>query len=61
VDAYADYKRLFGGEPRTVKAVAVITDSDNTGSRVMADYDDFAFVKAPPDTTGAVPSPSGKE
>lgn len=48
VDAYADYKRLFGGEPRLVKALAVITDSDNTQTPVMADYDDFTFLIGPP-------------
>ncbi|MDP6778981.1 MAG: DUF3047 domain-containing protein [Candidatus Latescibacteria bacterium] len=47
VDAYADYKRLFGGEPRIVEAVAVITDSDNTGEPVMADYDDIMFFIPP--------------
>jgi len=55
VDAYGDYKRLYGGEPRLVKYVAVITDSDNTNTFVMADYDDFSFVKAPPDTLEMVP------
>ncbi len=49
VDAYADYKRLFGGEPRPVRAVAVITDSDNTQEPVMADYDDIMFLIPPAD------------
>ena len=49
VDAYADYKRVFGGEPRPVNAVAVITDSDNTGEPVMADYDDIIFYIPPAD------------
>jgi hypothetical protein len=43
VDAYDDYKRLFGGEPRLVQALAVLSDSDNTNSPVAADYDDFVF------------------
>ena len=55
VDAYADYKRLYGGEPRPVKYVAVITDSDNTGTFVQADYDDFMFLQVPPDTLEMVP------
>ena len=55
VDAYADYKRLYGGEPRPVQYVAVITDSDNTGTFVQADYDDFTFLQVPPDTLQMVP------
>lgn len=58
VDAYDDYRRLFGGEPRLVQALAVITDSDNTNSPVSADYDDFVFligsgeeINGPIDTT----------
>jgi len=27
----ADYRRLFGGEPRQLGAIAVMTDTDNTG------------------------------
>ena len=49
VDVYADYKRLFGGEPRKVQAFAVITDSDNTNTPVKADYDDISFWISPPD------------
>ncbi len=44
VDAYEDYKRLFGGEPRVVQALAIISDSDNTRTPVSADYDDFVFL-----------------
>ncbi|MBB29477.1 MAG: hypothetical protein CME25_11320 [Gemmatimonadetes bacterium] len=51
VNAYEDYRRLFGGEPRLVEAIAVITDSDNTLSPVKADYDDFLFLIAAPDST----------
>jgi hypothetical protein len=53
VNAYEDYRRLFGGEPRLVEALAVITDSDNTLSPVKADYDDFQFLIASPDTTAS--------
>ena len=52
VNAYEDYKRLFGGEPRL--AFAVITDSDNTKSPVRADYDDVVFLIAPEDTSKSV-------
>ena len=47
VNAYEDYKRLFGGEPRTVRILGVITDADNTKSLSKADYDDFTFIKVP--------------
>ncbi len=47
VNAYEDYKRVFGGEPRPVRSLAVITDSDNTNTYVEADYDDFIFLKSP--------------
>ena len=44
VDVAADYRRLFGerGVPR-VQGIAVLTDSDNTGSRAAGDYRFFAF------------------
>jgi hypothetical protein len=48
VNAYEDYKRLFGGEPRTVRILGVITDANNTQTLSAADYDDFTFVKLPP-------------
>lgn len=47
VNAYEDYKRLFGGEPRTVRILGVITDADNTKTFSKADYDDFTFIKVP--------------
>jgi len=62
VDAYEDYKRLFGGEPRIVQALAVLSDSDNTDSPVSADYDDFVFLIGPsPDATTSVEQPDGTE
>lgn len=60
VNAYEDYKRLFGGEPRLVKAFAVITDSDNTNTPVKADYDDFMFFIPPSDTSTAQPEVEGE-
>ena len=50
VNAYEDYKRLFGSDPRLVGAVAVLTDSDNTHAHVKADYDDISFLKERPDS-----------
>ncbi len=43
INAYQDYKKLFGSEPRMVKAVAILSDSDDTKEPVMADYDDIVF------------------
>ena len=44
VNAYQDYRRLFGGDPRPVDYVGLLTDSDNTGTVVAADYDDIIFI-----------------
>ena len=47
VDAYDDYKRLFGGEPRPVRILGIITDANNTKTLSKADYDDFTFIQSP--------------
>ena len=60
VNAYEDYVRVFGGEPRLVRAIAVLTDGDNTGSAVKADYDDFTFLKVPDDASAVVASALGE-
>ncbi len=39
----ADYRRLFGEEPPMVGAIAIMTDTDNTGENARAWYDDLAF------------------
>jgi hypothetical protein len=44
VNFYQDYKELFGFEPGEVQGVAVLTDSDMTGSVAEADYDDFTLL-----------------
>ncbi len=44
VNAYQDYRRLFGGDPRPVDVLALLTDSNNTGTVVAADYDDITFI-----------------
>jgi hypothetical protein len=43
-NVYEDYKRAFGAEPGRIKAIAIMTDTDNTGSSVEAYYGDIAFV-----------------
>jgi len=42
-DVAADYRRLFGKEPGTVDAVAIMTDTDNSGQRATAWYGDIWF------------------
>ena len=40
---HADYRRLFGEEPPPVGAVAVMTDTDDTGDEVSAWYGDITL------------------
>ena len=40
-NVYQDYRRLFGEEPPKVGAIALMSDSDNTGGKAVAFYDDF--------------------
>lgn len=42
-DVLADYRRLFGEEPGQVDAVAIMTDTDNTGAAATAWYGDIWF------------------
>lgn len=42
-DVRADYRRLFGEEPGKVDAVAIMTDTDNTGAAATAWYGDIGF------------------
>ncbi len=44
VNAYQDYRHLFGGDPRPVDVLALLTDSNNTETVVAADYDDITFI-----------------
>jgi len=39
----ADYRRAFGEDPPRIGAIAVMTDTDNTGAAVMAWYDDLVL------------------
>lgn len=41
VDVVADYRRLVGGDPPPLMALAVMTDSDNTCQRAVAYFADF--------------------
>jgi hypothetical protein len=40
-----DYRRLFGAEPPPVGAIAIMTDTDNTGASAEAWYDDLEIGK----------------
>jgi Protein of unknown function (DUF3047) len=42
-DVLADYRNLFGAEPGTIGAIAIMTDTDNTGQTAEAWYDDISF------------------
>lgn len=37
-DILTDYRRLFGGEPHEIGAIAIMTDTDNTGGEATAWY-----------------------
>ena len=45
VNVYNDYKRLFGHEPKSVKAIAIMSDSDNTRSIAIAHYKKICISK----------------
>ncbi len=44
-DIYEDYTMVFGKEPPKVGAIAIMTDTDNTGERAVAYYDDIRIEK----------------
>ncbi len=43
-DLIADYWRIFGKPPETVTAVAIMVDTDDTGSKATAWFDDISLV-----------------
>jgi len=42
-DVYADYRRLFKGEPPNISGIGIMTDTDNTGEKMTAWYADIVF------------------
>ena len=42
-DVLADYRRLFGEDPREIGAIAIMTDSDNTGTEATGWYADISI------------------
>ena len=59
VNVAEDYRRLFQSEPPDPQGIAVLTDADNTGSRAVADYDDFRALAAT--SADAVTEENGKQ
>ncbi len=48
-NVYEDFRRAFGEAPGTITAVAIMTDTDNTGEKAAAYYGDIVFRRiAPP-------------
>jgi hypothetical protein len=45
VNVYEDYKRLFGREPKHVRAIGLMSDSDNTESTAQAHYKGITISK----------------
>ncbi len=45
-NVYEDYRRAFHTEPGRITAVAIMTDTDNTGQNVHAYYGDITFRRA---------------
>ena len=45
-DIVADYRRAFGEDPPRIGAIAVMTDTDNTGALATAWYDDLVLSTA---------------
>lgn len=46
-NVYQDYKDVFNEEPPKVGAIAIMTDTDQTGERALAYYDDIYIKKGP--------------
>ena len=47
-----DFRRAFGEEPGTITSVGIMTDTDNTRTKVQALYGDIEFRRVPRDGTG---------
>ncbi len=47
VNIYEDYKRVFGEAPMKINAIAIMTDTDNTGESATAYYGDIKLKRKP--------------
>jgi hypothetical protein len=45
VNAYKDYKKFFGGKPSKIRGIGIMSDSDNTNSWSIMDYDEIKIEK----------------
>jgi len=45
VNVLEDFRRVFGEEPPRVRAVGIMSDSDNTGGHAVAYFGDIRFKK----------------
>ncbi len=52
-----DYRKAFGTDPPEAQAVAIMTDTDNTGESAVAWYGLIRLLAAPRVTTGTAPTP----
>jgi hypothetical protein len=46
-DILSDFKRLFGEEPKETTAIAIMTDTDNTGESAVAWYGNIVISRLP--------------
>ena len=44
-NVYEDFKKIFGEEIKTIHAIAIMTDSDNSKGSVQASYGDISFTE----------------
>ena len=56
-DVLADYRNFFGAPPKQISAVAVLTDTDNTGRSAEAWFADLALETTPPLSLPPPPAP----
>ncbi len=55
-NVYEDYRTLFGEDPPAIGAVALMTDTDNTGGEATAYYGDITLQALPARPTIAPPT-----
>jgi Protein of unknown function (DUF3047) len=53
VNVLEDYRRLFNEEPPKVKAIGIMSDSDNTGATATAYFGDIRFLRSAPIQLGS--------
>jgi hypothetical protein len=56
VNVLEDYRKFFGKDPDVARGIGILTDSDNTHSRAVADYETIvarAAPTGPPSASGA--------